>query len=84
MEELLLLGLSNGSRGVVEYFPSNTDVHESVPDKPRAYLQQASESLHALAGAGMLAASCVDSMLKIKGYRDGSLYKRIEKAAKDH
>jgi len=32
----------------------------------------------------MLAASAVDSMLKLKGYTDGSLYTRIEKAASDH
>ena len=32
----------------------------------------------------MLAASAVDSMLKEKGYKDGSLYKRIEQAAGDH
>lgn len=32
----------------------------------------------------MLAASAVDAMLKIKGYADGSLYSRIEKAAQDH
>ena len=32
----------------------------------------------------MLAASAVDSMLKTKNYRDGSLYARIEQAAKDH
>ena len=32
----------------------------------------------------MLAASSVDSMLKIKGYKENSLYSRIEQAAKDH
>ncbi len=32
----------------------------------------------------MLAASAVDAMLKDKGYQDGSLYSRIEKAASDH
>lgn len=32
----------------------------------------------------MLAASSVDSMLKAKGYADGTLYARIEKAMKDH
>lgn len=30
----------------------------------------------------MLAASSVDSMLKLKGYKDGSFYARIEQAAK--
>jgi hypothetical protein len=32
----------------------------------------------------MLAASAVDSMLKDKGYKEGSLYKRIDTAAADH
>ena len=32
----------------------------------------------------MLAASAVDSMLKLKGYVDGSLYSRIEKATTEH
>jgi len=32
----------------------------------------------------MLAASSVDSMLKLKGYMEGSLYERIEKAVADH
>ena len=32
----------------------------------------------------MLAASSVDAMLKEKNYKDGSLYKRIYSAHKDH
>jgi hypothetical protein len=32
----------------------------------------------------MLAASSVDSMLKIKGYKEGTLYARIEQATKEH
>jgi hypothetical protein len=47
-------------------------------------LYQAINSLHAPAGAVMLAASSVDAMLKSKGYADGSLYDRINKAAQDH
>ncbi len=45
---------------------------------------QAIDSLHAPAGAVMLAASSVDAMLKAKGYKDGSLNDRIRKAAADH
>ena len=41
-------------------------------------------SIHAPAGAVMLTASSVDAMLKAKGYTDGSLYTRIDKAAADH
>ena len=40
--------------------------------------------MHAPAGAVMLIASAVDAMLKNKGYKDGSLYERINKAAADH
>ena len=32
----------------------------------------------------MLSASSIDAMLKEKGYKEGSLYKRIEKAVEDH
>lgn len=32
----------------------------------------------------MLTASSVDAMLKAKGYTEGSLYSRIDKAAADH
>ena len=69
---------------VHEYFPVSLSVKDDVPEKPRAYLQQALESIHAPAGAVMLAASAVDSMLKLKGYTDGSLYARIEKAVEEH
>lgn len=69
---------------VTECYPSATEVDSSIPEKARAYLQQALNSLHAPAGAVMLAASAVDAMLKAKGYKDGSLYARIDKAASDH
>ena len=69
---------------VEEWFPAAQSVNESIPERPRAYLQQAMESMHAPAGAVMLAASAVDAMLKMKGLTDGNLYTRIDKAAKDH
>lgn len=74
----------NWGSEVKEYFPTSPSVKGDIPDRPRAYLQQALESTHAPAGAVMLAASAVDSMLKLKGYIEGSLYVRIEKAAADH
>ncbi len=55
-----------------------------IPEKPRAFLEQAMACIHAPAGAVMLAASSVDAMLKEKGYHDGPLYVRIEKAAGDN
>jgi hypothetical protein len=57
---------------------------ESLPPTARSYLDQSLNSLHAPAGAVMLAASSVDAMLKVKGYKGGSLYSRINKAAEDH
>ena len=57
---------------------------KDIPQKPRAFLEQAIASIHAPAGAVMLAASSVDAMLKEKGYIEGSLYARIDKAANDH
>jgi hypothetical protein len=66
------------------HFPKALEINSTIPERPLAYLQQAAESLHAPAGAVMLAASAVDSMLKIKGYELGSLYSRIEKAASDN
>jgi hypothetical protein len=75
---------ANHNQEVREYYPSSKAIKEDIPDRPRSFLQQALESLHAPAGAVMLAASAVDSMLKLKNYTEGSLYARIEKAAEDH
>jgi Domain of unknown function (DUF4145) len=66
------------------YFPTTKAVKDDIPAKPRAFLQQALDSLHAPAGAVMLASSAVDSMLKLKDFGEGSLYSRIEKAAQAH
>jgi hypothetical protein len=52
-----------------------------IPAKPRAFLEQAVASIHAPAGAVMLAASSVDAMLKEKGLVEGTLYARIDQAA---
>jgi hypothetical protein len=70
--------------GVQQIFPKNESVDEAIPKTARAYLTQAMQSLHAPAGVVMLAASAVDSMLKEKNYKTGSLYNRIEKAASEH
>lgn len=68
---------------VVDYFPSIKEVDEFIPEDPRDFLQQAIACIHAPSGAIMLAASAVDSMLKIKGYKKGVLNDRIKEAAKD-
>lgn len=69
---------------VREYFPMPKAVAQDLPAKAKAYLSQAIESLSSPAAAVMVAASAVDAMLKAKGYKEGTLYERIEKAAKDH
>ena len=69
---------------VYEYYPKSKIVNESIPSPSNDYLSQALDSLHAPAGCIMLCASCVDSMLKLKDYKDGSLYSRINKATEDH
>ena len=72
------------SVNVIEYYPQLQTADKSIPDRARDFLNQAIESLHAPAGAVMLCGSSVDAMLKEKNYKDGSLYKRIDEAAKDH
>lgn len=69
---------------VKEYYPKSRQVEDDIPEKPKSYLKQALESIHAPAGAVMLTASAVDSMLKLKSYTEGSLYSRIESAVNDH
>lgn len=69
---------------VTELYPSGVDVDGAIPDRAREYLNQAINSLSSPSGAVMLAASAVGAMLKAKNLKDGSLYSRIDKAAKDH
>jgi hypothetical protein len=65
-------------------WPEMASVSESVPERAREFLTQAIGSLHAPAGAVMLAASSVDAMLKEKGLKTGNLFSRIDEAAKNH
>jgi hypothetical protein len=67
-----------------QMFPDSLKVDDSIPDRAKAYLNQAIDSKHAPAGSIMLSASSVDSMLKEKGYKSGNLYSRINKAVDDH
>jgi len=69
---------------VVQYFPANVKVHEAISNPAGDFLQQAIDSIHTPAGSVMLSASSVDAMLKLKGYTDGTLYKRINAAIKDN
>ena len=67
-----------------ELYPSGTDIDGAIPERARAYLDQAVNSLNSPAGAVMLAASAVDAMLKAKNLKDGSLFARIDQAAANH
>lgn len=83
----LILAASIGEgEEIAEMYPSLQVVmnDKSIPTRARDYLNQAISSINAPAGAVMLAASSIDAMLKAKGYKEGKLYHRIEKAVKDH
>lgn len=69
---------------IIEMFPDSLEVDDSIPERAKAYLNQAIDSKHAPAGSIMLSASSVDSMLKEKGYKNGNLYSRINNAVEDH
>ena len=69
---------------ITDIWPASKAVSEEVPSRAREFLSQAISSLHAPAGAVMLAGSAVDAMLKEKGFKEGGLHSRIEAAAKAH
>lgn len=71
------------STQVIEIYPTIESVNDILPLKVKTYLQQAIDSTFAPAGSVMLCASAVDAMLKEKSLTEGSLYTRINKAAKD-
>jgi hypothetical protein len=80
-----VLAFANNPKDVVQrIFPDSPTIHQVIPERTREYLAQALNSKSAPAGAVMLASSAVDSMLKAKGYKTGSLYARIDQAASDH
>ncbi|MFA5657260.1 MAG: DUF4145 domain-containing protein [Dysgonamonadaceae bacterium] len=81
----LLMASSDLPKGYVrELYPSVIKVEDCLPEKAKAFLDQAIDSLHAPSGAIMLAASSIDAMLKDKGYTKGSLSARINQAKNDH
>jgi hypothetical protein len=69
---------------VIEMYPSAVIISDTIPERAKIFIEQAIESTHAPSGAIMLASSSIDAMLKNKGYKDGSLYKRINDAVKNH
>ena len=77
-------GANVGNPLIIKVFPTQKEAHDDIPDIARQFLQQAYETLHAPDAAAVMAGSAVDAMLKAKGYEDGSLYLRIDKAVEDH
>ena len=82
---ILGAGYTDGTHNpdIVQIYPKPEQALEGLPEKASCLLSQAIESVHAPSGAIMLCGSSVDAMLKQKGYKQGSLYARIEKAAND-
>ena len=80
----MVVSIGDPNRSVTKVWPEPQVVHEELPPRAKDFLTQAIASVHAPAGAVMLTASSVDAMLKAKGYREGSLYTRIDAAANDH
>lgn len=68
---------------VIAIFPKARSVSEVLPGTAKVFLKQAVETLHAPDAAAVTAGAAVDAMLKTKGYTEGSLYSRIDKAKND-
>lgn len=81
---MVLTVAPEGNPEITQIWPSPQVVAEAVPTRARDFLSQAIASIHAPSGAVMLTASAVDAMLKEKGFREGSLYSRIDAAATAH
>ena len=81
---VLAVSPENLNQDILKLWPEQDNVHESIPHRAREFLGQAIASLHAPAGAVMLTASAVDSMLKEKNLKAGSLNSRIDEAARSN
>ncbi|WHO39136.1 DUF4145 domain-containing protein [Sphingobium sp. AP49] len=64
-------------------YPAPPTISDSIPSIAKRFLEQAFETLHAPDAAAVMAGSAVDAMLKHLGYKEGSLYQRIDKAQAD-
>jgi hypothetical protein len=69
---------------MLECWPPALTIPEQVPERVRVYLRQAQETLGWPKGSLALCAAGVDSMLKQRGFKDGSVKARIDQAAKEH
>lgn len=79
-------GLTTGEihQAILRFYPAERAVDESVPGDARRFLQQALDTRFAPDACIVMAAAAVDAMLGAKGYKEGSLYGRIDKAVADH
>lgn len=81
----VIAGGKHGAGGHIDVtIPQPRGIDGQIPDRPRTYLQQAMDTLHAPAASVMVSASAVDAMLKAMGLTIGSLYSRIDQAASQH
>ena len=80
----VLAGSPKGNKNVYEMYPEQVVVEDEIPARAKEYLEQALNSISSPAGAVMLAASSIDSMLKAKGLKSGSLYSRIKFAVESN
>jgi hypothetical protein len=69
---------------MMECLPSTRTFSEHLPKRARECLKQAADSLAQPAASVVVSAAAVDAMLKAKDLKNGSLYGRIDQAAKDH
>ncbi|BAX81977.1 DUF4145 domain-containing protein [Labilibaculum antarcticum] len=81
---VVLASSPNSNGHITEMYPESKIVDSVIPEPAKEYLKQAINSLHAPSASIMVAASSIDAMLKTKGYTEGGLYPRINKAATDH
>ncbi|MEO0360381.1 MAG: DUF4145 domain-containing protein [Pseudomonadota bacterium] len=68
---------------VERIFPDTYRAHSAIPDRAKRYIQQAFAALAQPDASVMMSSSAVDAMLKAKGFSQGSLYERIQRATDD-
>ncbi|MGH8710496.1 MAG: DUF4145 domain-containing protein [Burkholderiales bacterium] len=78
----VVMAEANGwNHPVLQMFPNAShEISDDIPERARAYLTQAMDSIKSPSGAVILAASAVDAMLKAKNLKAGKLYDRINQA----
>ena len=79
---MLACGLAE-SHPIAALYPSTNGIDKSIPGQARGYLKEAISTQQAPNASIMVCASAVDAMLKAKGYTEGWLFDRINKAVED-